>query len=437
MSGPKRKLKRQTAEVFEPLLKPNRYRAAHGGRGSGKSHFFAEQMIFDSLEEPGLYGEGLRCVCIREVQKSLKDSAKRLLEDKIIKFGLTEADGFKIYKELIQTPKDGVIIFQGMADQTADSIKSLEGYKRAWCEESQTLSSRSIVLLRPTIRADNSELWFSWNPRRKVDPIDMILRNGNAPTGAAIVQANWQDNPWFPDVLNQERLDCMRDTPDQYDHIWEGGYATVVEGAYWAQQLLQAKQEGRISHVPEDQLMTFRAHWDIGGTGAKADNVAIWIEQTIGQTINIVNHYESQGQPLATHVNWLRENGYKNALCFLPHDGVTHDRVYDVSYESALNEAGFETEVVANQGRGAAKMRVEAARRVFPKCWFNEKTTESGIQALGWYHERIDEARTIGLGPEHDWSSHSADAFGLMAIVHELPDERGAVFDQPDQEWVL
>jgi phage terminase large subunit len=388
----------------------------HGGRGSGKSHFLAGLLIEDSL-----YEKGLRSVCIREVQKSLKDSAKRLIEDKLQEHRLGEADGFKVFREVVETPGDGVVIFQGMQDHTAESIKSLEGFRRAWVEEAQTLSTRSLSLLRPTIRAEDSQLWFSWNPRRKNDPVDSMLRGETLPTGATVVQANWSDNPWFPKVLEQERQDCLRDTPDQYDHIWEGGYAAVIDGAYFARSLAQAKSEGRIGRVTADPLMTYRAFFDIGGTGAKADAVAIWIAQFIGREIRVLDYYEAVGQPLATHVNWLRSKGYGSALVVLPHDGTTQDKVHDVSYESALRAAGFDVQVVPNQGKGAAAMRIEAGRRLFPSIWFNDDTTEAGRDALGWYHERKDEARNIGLGPEHDWASHGADAFGLMCVAYEEP----------------
>ena len=408
----------QTAEVFDQLLEPSRYKAAYGGRGSGKSHFFADLLIEDSLCE-----KGLRSVCIREVQKSLKDSAKRLIEDKLQEHRLGEADGFKVFREVIETPGDGIVTFQGMQDHTAESIKSLEGFKRAWGEEAQTLSARSLSLLRPTIRADGSQLWFSWNPRRKNDPVDEMFRGGTLPTGAAVVKANWSDNPWFPKVLEQERQDCLRDKPDQYDHIWEGGYAGVTEGAYYAQCLAEAKAKGRIGNVAPDPLMTYRAIFDIGGTGAKADAVAIWICQFVGREIRVLNYYEAVGQPLATHVAWLRANGYGKALIILPHDGTTNDKVYDVSYESALTAAEFDVLVIPNQGKGAATMRIEAARRLFASIWFNKDTTQGGIDALGWYHERKDETRNIGLGPEHDWSSHGADAFGLMCVVYETPKE--------------
>ena len=405
-----------TARVFLPLLEPARYKGAWGGRGSGKSHFFAGLLIEDSLSNKGLLS-----VCIREVQKTLRESAKRLLESKLEEFRLGEADGFKVFKEVIETPGDGTIIFQGMQDHTAESIKSLEGFKRAWIEEAQTISPRSLSLLRPTIRAEGSEIWCGWNPRRRTDPIDLMLRGPVKPTGSTVINANWKHNPWFPSVLEQERLDCLRDNPEQYDHIWEGDYAKVTVGAYYAQQLSAMKREGRLSKVAPDPLMTYRAVWDIGGTGAKADACAIWICQFIGREIRVLNYYEAQGQPLATHINWLRENGYGNALCILPHDGATNDKVYAVSYESALREAGFEVTVVPNQGKGAAMFRIEAARRLFPSIWINEPTTSGGIEALGSYHARKDEARNIDLGPEHDWSSHAADAFGLMCVVYEEP----------------
>mgnify|MGYP001599223153 CR=1 FL=1 len=363
---------------------------------------------------------------MREVQKTLKESSKRLIEDKLQVFGLGEAQGFKVFNEVIQTPGDGLIVFQGMQDHNAESIKSLEGFKRAWIEEAQSLSARSLSLLRPTIRDEGSELWFSWNPRRKSDPVDQMLRGATLPTGSMVVRANWSDNPWFTKVLEQERLDCLNTTPEQYDHIWQGGYATVLEGAYYAKSIAEAKAGKRIGRVPADPLMTIRLFFDIGGTGARADAVSIWAAQFIGREIRALNYYEQVGQPLATHIGWLRSQGYTpdKAQIWLPHDGSTQDKVYDVSYESALSQAGYTVTVVPNQGKGAAKARIEAGRRLFPSIWFNEETTQPGLDALGWYHERKDETRNIGLGPEHDWASHGADAFGLMCVAYEIPTEK-------------
>lgn len=419
----------QTAEVFEPLLEPARDKGAWGGRGSGKSHFFAELLVEDALRFPGDANEGLRAICGREIQKSLKDSAKFLIESKLNKFGLGAAEGFKVFMDKIETPGDGVIIFQGLQDHTTDSIKSFEGFHRFWGEEAHGISTRSVGLIRPTMRWESkrlglaSEMWWSWNPLRRMDAVDVMLRGEGLPTGAAVVRANWSDNPWFPSVLEQERLDCLANTPDQYDHIWEGGYATVLSGAYYAQALQVAKAEGRIGRVAADPLMTIRLICDIGGTGARADAFTIWACQFIGKEIRWLDYYEAVGQPLASHLNWCRSKGYtpERAQFWLPHDGSTNDKVYDVSYESALRDAGYKVTVVPNQGKGAASARIEAARRLFPNMWFNEATTEGGRAALGWYHEKKDDARGIGLGPEHDWASHGSDAFGLGCVVYDEP----------------
>ena len=412
----------ETSPVFEPLLYPARYKGAWGGRGSGKSHFFAELLVEDSLRIPGeCQGEGLRSACIREVQKSLKDSAKRLIEDKLTQHQLGEAHGFKVYTDRIATPGDGIIIFQGMQDHTADSIKSLEGFKRAWIEEGQSLSARSLSLLRPTIRADGSEIWASWNPRRKTDPVDEMLRGENLPTGAVVVKANWSDNLWFPDVLDQERKDCLHNDPDQYGHIWEGDYATVLSGAYYAKAIAEARGERRIApKLAADPLAQYRAYWDIG----VRDATSIWIVQFIGREIRCLDYYEAVGQPLSAHLNWLREHGYGAALCVLPHDGAKADAISAVRFEDHIRRAGFDVRTVENQGKGAALKRVEAARRLFPAIWFDENKCEAGIDALGWYHEKRDEDRNIGLGPNHDWSSHGADAFGLMCVDYDAPSER-------------
>jgi phage terminase large subunit len=407
----------QTAEVFQPLLKPARYKGAHGGRGSGKSHFFAGRAVIECVKVPGT-----KIVCIREVLKDLKDSSKALIEDKIRKLGVGAQ--FRVLKSEIETPGGGLIIFRGMQDYTAESIKSLEGYRIAWIEEAQTLSERSLDLLRPTIRLEGSEIWASWNPTRESDAIDKFLRGPNQPADAIVVQANWRDNPWFPKVLEAERLHDLEHYPERYDHKWEGGYAQAFEGAYFASLINKARLDGRIGKVPADPVLRLRAFFDIGGSGDRADATAIWCCQFAGQTVRVLDYYEAQGQVLAYHINWLRELQRRyghGPLCILPHDGVNENNVTGKRYAQHLEDAGFEVEVVKNQGRGAALMRIEAVRRILPRCWFNEETTKAGLSALGYYHERRDEKRGVGLGPEHDWSSHAADAFGLMAISYEEP----------------
>ena len=169
--------------------------------------------------------------------------------------------------------------------------------------------------------------------------------------------------------------------------------------------------------------MQIRLFCDIGGTGSKSDAFAIWVAQFVGMQIRVLDYYESQGQPIGSHAAWLRNKGYtpEKASIWLPHDGDTNDKVNDVSYASAFRKIGYAVEVVPNQGKGAAMARIQEVRRLFPAVWFNEATTGPGLDALGWYHEKRDAERDIGLGPDHDWASHGADAFGLMAVVHTQP----------------
>lgn len=413
-----------TARVFTPLIQPARDKVARGGRGSGKSHFFAGLLVEDSLAEPGNSGgEGLRSVCIREVQKDLAQSAKLLIEGKLSEFRLGEADGFKVFEDCTQTPGDGLIIYKGMNNYTADSIKSLEGFKRSWWEEAHTAAKRSINLLRPTMRAPGSQLWWSYNQNKRSDPVDVMFTGEEIPTGAVVVNANWRDNPWFTPELEQERQDCLRMQPEQYDHIWDGGYVTISEGAYYAAHLAKAKEEERIGFVAEDPHLVVRLFADIGGTGAKADNFVFWAAQWVQTEIRWTNHYEVQGQPIAAHLNWMRSQGYTpdRVVIYLPHDGDTQDRVFDVSYASAFRAAGYRVEVIPNQGKGAAAARIEEGRKLFPRMRFDEAKCQAGLDALGWYHEKKDEKRNIGLGPNHDWASHSADAFGAGCVAYEEP----------------
>jgi phage terminase large subunit len=211
-----------TPRVFLPLLQPRRYKGAYGGRGSGKSHFFAGSLI-----ERCLLQQPTRAVCVREVQKSLDQSVKQLLEDKIQQHQVGAS--FDVKEAHIETPGGGVILFQGMNNQTAESIKSLEGYDIAWVEEAQSLSQRSLDLLRPTIRKPGSELWFSWNPRRPTDPVDAFLRSGEPPPETVVVKATYRDNPWLPDVLKAELAwDQARD-PEKFAHVWLGEYERKSE----------------------------------------------------------------------------------------------------------------------------------------------------------------------------------------------------------------
>jgi phage terminase large subunit len=397
-------------------------RGAFGGRGSGKTRTFAKLtavrgMIFGKA---GISGQIL---CARQFQNSLADSSleeiKRAIQDEPWLM-----DYYEIGESYVRS-RDGRVeyTFAGL-ERNINSIKSKGRILLCWVDEAEGVSEKSWSVLTPTLREEgedwNAELWVTWNPQRKGSATDQRFRQ-TKDERIKVAEINWRDNPKFPAVLERQRQRDLAERPDTYDWIWEGAYATVVAGAYFAKSLTAAKAAGRISRVAPDPLMRLRAFTDIGGTGKKADSFVWWVAQFIGREIRMLDHYETQGQPLEAHLHWARKKGYgpDRMDIWLPHDGVTHDKVFDVSFESALLRAGYTVEIVPNQGPGAAIARIEAARRMFPAIWFNEDTTEAGRDALGWYHEKRDEVRDVGLGPEHDWSSHSADAFGMLCIVAE------------------
>lgn len=398
-----------------------RYRGAYGGRGSGKTRSFAKMAAVAGyrLSKAGKTGV---IVCGREFMNSLDESSLAEVKAAIASEPWLAAH-YDVGEKFVRT-NDGNIVFAFIGlRHNLDSIKSKARIHILWVDEAEPVSESAWIKVVPTVREHGSEIWVTWNPESEESATHKRFRL-DPPEGSRIVEVNYTDNPWFPEVLDKERVEDKRKRPDQYAHIWEGDFVTVVEGAYFATDLVDAKAEGRIGRVAKDPLMTVRAYWDIGGTGAKADATSIWVAQFIGREIRVLDYYESKGQPLATDVAWLRERGYGKALCVLPHDGETNDRVHDASYASALRAAGFDVDVIPNQGKGAAKMRIQAVRRLFPSIWFNEETTIGGRKALGWYHEKIDDQRKIGLGPEHDWASHGADAFGLMAVAYEQPRQR-------------
>lgn len=418
------------AKLIPVFQGPADVRGAYGGRGSGKTRSFATMLAVVGMRY-GQAGVSGMLVCGRQYMNSLADSSmdecKRAIE---------EEPALAAYYDVGETyirSRDGRIAFAFVGlDKSIQSIKSKARILVLWVDEAEPVTDAAWQIVLPTLREEggegkdawNAELWVTWNPARKTAPVEARFRNVSDPL-IKVVQLNWRDNLRFPARLERERQRDLRDRPEQVGHIWEGEYVTALAGAYFASHLLKAQEEGRIGFFPADPLMTIRLMADIGGTGAKADNFVFWAMQFIRREIRVVNHHEAQGQPIDYHLAWCRREGYTpdRAQIWLPHDGETQDKVYDVSYESALKKAGYSVTVVPNQGKGAAMQRVERARVLFPQIRFNESTTEGGRAALGWYHEKRDLERGIGLGPEHDWSSHSSDAFGLGCIVWQEPQE--------------
>lgn len=390
-------------------------RGAYGGRGSAKTRSFALMTAIRAHMWAQSGEEGI-ILCGRQFMNSLDDSSLEEIKSAIESQAWLKPY-FDIGEKYVRTRCGRIAYkFTGL-DRNIDSIKSKARVKLAWVDEAEPVTETAWAKLLPTLREEDSELWVTWNPERKISPTSQRFRDSNDPR-TKVVEMNWRDNPWFPAILERLRLKDKEERPDSYDHIWEGGFRNTIEGAYFAKGLADAKADGRIGRMSADPLMTIRAYWDIGGTGAKADACAIWIVQFIGKEIRVLDYYEAVGQELSTHIQWLRDNGYEKALCVLPHDGATNDKVFRVSYESTLRQANFKVRVVPNMGAGAASTRVDTVRRILSQCWFNEEKTQAGREALGWYHEKRDEIRGIGLGPCHDWSSHGSDAFGLVAVDH-------------------
>ena len=405
-----------------------------GGRGSGKTRSFAKMAAVRGYMF-GAQGTSGIILCARQFMNSLEDSSleevKRAIQDEP-----WLADFYEIGEKFVRS-KDGRIsfAFAGL-DRNIASIKSKGRLLLCWVDEAEPVTEEAWQTLIPTLREEgtdwNAELWVTWNSKRKTAPVERRFRHAkSADIKGAVL--NWRDNPKFPAKLERDRQNDLRERPDSYGHVWEGEYATSIEGAYYAASLTKARADGRVGFVPADPLMTLRAFVDIGGTGARADAFSLWVAQFIGLEIRVLDYYEAVGQPLAAHLAWLRSRGYgpETLQIWLPHDGAQNDKVHSVSYESALRDSGYIVTVIPNQGAGAAKARIEAGRRLFPAMRFNEATTGPGLDALGWYHEKRDQERGIGLGPAHDWASHAADAFGLMCVAHKPPQEM-APLNYPD-----
>lgn len=407
-------------KLIPVFLGKARYRGAYGGRGSAKTRSFAKMTAIHAHRAAQAGKTGI-ILCVRQFMNSLAESS--MAE---VKAAIESEEWLRPYFDIGETYIRTIcgkveFAFVGLA-RNLDSIKSKALILLCWADEAEAIIEDAWVKLIPTVREDNSEIWVTWNCEIEGSATDKRFKL-DPPADAKIVEMNHRDNPWFPDVLDQERLNDQEKRPHSYEHIWNGGYKTYFEGAYWTSDLTKAREQGRIGVVPEDPHLIIRLFADIGGTGAKADNFVFWAQQIVGLTIRYVNHYEVQGQPIAAHLNWMRSQGYTPDRCkiYLPHDGETNDRVFDVSYRSAFEAAGYTVEVIPNQGKGAAMLRVERMRELFLKLWFDEVKCAAGLKAIAAYHEKKDPNRNIGLGPDHDNNSHSADAFGLSGVAYEEP----------------
>lgn len=236
------------AEVFEPLLQPCRYKGAKGGRAGAKSHFVAEHLIEEAATQH------IRCACLRETQLSIKDSVKQLLEDKIAKFELS--DLFHVTEQEISCPStDSLFVFRGLKKVTAAAIKSMEGFNRAWYEEAQSLSQRSLDIAIYTFRVPGTEQLFTWNPYLITDPVDVMFKENDGDPDFVCVEANWYDNPWLPDDIYRDMARDRKRDYDKYLHIWEGQYLRNSEARVF--------QNWRVLpfHSPDRAFFNHGADW--------------------------------------------------------------------------------------------------------------------------------------------------------------------------------
>jgi len=436
-------------EKLEPLLYPARYKGAHGGRGGAKSHFFGEQAVLKTFE-------GKRVVCIREVQNSIKDSVKQLVESKIAKLGLQSK--FEVLRDEVRGPRGGLMVFRGMQDYNADNIKSLEGFDVAWVEEAQSISARSWRLLRPTIRKPESEIWCSWNPRWDTDPVDEFFRGANKPKDAVCVEINWRDNPWFPGVLKDEMDRDFSADPEMAEHVWNGGYEIVSEGAYYARLLAQAEKEGRIGHFPHDPRRKVFTSWDLG----ISDYTTVWFFQHDGTYVNVIDYYETNGdgfddvvgyalpeqfippplehkfdgwsQPMAME-RLGRTEPFRYEKHFLPHDVRVREQGAGGRHRHQILDA-LGLKPLAKGVPDRNDNRIPAVRSMLPITRFhNTPRVQAGLKRLRRFRRKFNDALGTYTTPIHDEASHASDSFGEFAVNCPIKIEVPKVVNKPARDY--
>ena len=399
------KLPNKLVPVFEGKA---RYRGSYGGRGSGKTRTFALMTAVRGYQW-GMEGKTGQILCGREFMNSLDDSS---LEE--IKAAISEVDWLNDYYEVGEKyirSKDGRIsyTFAGLR-RNLDSIKSKARILLAWVDEAETVSDTAWQKLIPTVREHDSEIWVTWNPESKESATHKRFR-ADPPDGAKIVELNWTDNPWFPDVLNEERKLDLEKRPEAYDHIWEGDFLTHNEGAYYAIEMRDAKSSGRIGFVPYEPSLGVITSWDLG----IGDSTSIWFFQVAGAEIRIIDYYENNGVGLDHYARLLQEKGYIYSEHILPHDVQVKELGSGKSRLETLDKLGIRPITIAP--KLGVDDGIQASRSIIPRCWFDAEKAERGVDCLRQYHREYNENNKSWNGrPKHDWASHGADAFRYFAV---------------------
>lgn len=346
---------------------------------------------------------------------------RQLVIDKIQAYGLGQF--FEVLEAEIRGRNGSLIIFRGMQAYNAESIKSLEGYDIAWVEEAQSLSQTSLDMLRPTIRKEGSELWFSWNPRHDTDPVDVFFRK-RPPSTAIVVEANFDANPWLPDVLRVEQEEDKAD-PEKWAHVWGGDYERVGAGTYYAKLIAEADADGRIGEFPYDPDLPVKTAWDIGVD----DYTAVWFFQENGRQVRAIDYLEASGEGAEYIAGEILAKPYKYGAHYLPHDVMVREwgAGAKTRYETLVRLGLKPIHVGVAQNPSE---RINAVRRVLPIVRFDREATALGVERLRKYRKREIGNTGMFSGPLHDENSHGADAFGEFAVNCRIVPPKPRAADQ-------
>jgi len=390
------------------LFKPARYKVTYGGRGSAKSWGYARALLLQGTQNP------LRILCAREHQNSIKQSVHALLEDQIQLLGL--GGFYEVLEHEIRGTNGTTIQFTGLAKQTVESIKSYEGVDIVWVEEAQTVSSKSWKILIPTIRKPNSEIWVSFNPDLDTDPTyERFVKK--TPPNARVVKMNYTDNPWFPDVLNQERVHCKNtETEAEYKNIWEGDCKPAVEGAIYANEIIKMQEEKRIGSFKHDPDLKVHVVMDLGWN----DAMFISLVQKASNKLQVIKTIKDSHRTLDSYDTELRDWGRSHdcdwGTMFLPHDGEHKDFKTGKSTQQIMESKGWDVEIVPNIG---LEEGIKQTRRALQSFHIDEDEAKDMIEALKHYRRRIDATTEEARAPVHDDSSHGADNTRYISLSAE------------------
>jgi len=387
-------------EIFAPLFQPQRYKILHGGRGSGKSVNVVKALLILGMQSK------LRILCTREVQKSIKDSVKALLDDEI------ESMGFSSFYESLDQEirgKNGTLfVFAGLASHTIDSIKSFANCDICWVEEGQSVSKRSWDVLTPTIRKEGSEIWVTFNPELESDETyqRFVL---NPPSNAFVIQVNYDQNPFFTDILEAERLDTQRRDPKGYAQIWEGKCLPAVAGAIYYDEVATAENEKRIRDVPYDPMLKVHVVFDLGWN----DAMAISLVQRQGSELRIIEYIEDSHKTLDHYSAELKKKNYNWGTLYLPHDGRNKDFKTGKSAEEIMQAFGWNVAITPNM---SIEDGIRLVRMTFNRIYLNKDKCERLIQCAKRYRRSINQQTNEPGAPMHDEWSHGSDVLRYTCV---------------------